>query len=108
VRREYLLLSFRSRYNLSPRDPRLLATTRREIVIDYITQQEFDRYEAEIREKAEDESMPLCLECGFKGIPVYGGFCPRCGTKMQTGTVWEDPEFDKYLERLGVKREDIE
>jgi len=78
------------------------------IIRDFLAQQEYDRYEAEIREKAEDESMPLCLECGFKGLHVYGGYCPRGGTKMQTGTVWEDPEFDKYLERLGVKKEDIQ
>ena len=77
------------------------------IVRDFLTQQELDKYEAEIREKAEDESLPLCPECGFKGLPAYDRFCPRCGTQMQTGDVWEDPEFDEYLKKLGIRKEDI-
>jgi NMD protein affecting ribosome stability and mRNA decay len=39
---------------------------------------------------------------------VYERYCPRCGTQMQMGGVWADPEFDQYLEKLGIKREDIE
>jgi uncharacterized paraquat-inducible protein A len=78
------------------------------MVLDYVSQQEFERFENEIREKAEDESMPLCLECGYRGQPIQDKFCPRCGTQMQVGDVWEDPEFDQYLEKLGIKKEDLQ
>lgn len=82
--------------------------SRLEILVDFLTQQEWDRLQAEIRKKAEEETLPLCPDCGFRGEPVYQNFCPKCGTQMQTGQVFVDPEFDKHLERLGFKKEDLE
>lgn len=107
VRSDYPLLWFRNRYGLSPNDPRFLSITRREIVLDFLAQQEWEKFQAEIREKAEEESLPLCRECGHKGEPIHGRYCPKCGTEMEMGDVWVDSEFDEQLKRLGLTREDI-
>jgi tRNA(Ile2) C34 agmatinyltransferase TiaS len=83
--------------------------TRTEILRDFLVQQEWEKTEAEAAKKAIEESLPLCPDCGYRGEPekMYGKFCPQCGTQMQTGTVYEDPEFEKVLKRLGIRREDI-
>lgn len=95
---------------MAPTDSRYLDATDDVIVLDF--------YETlivkEEQQEAEADKLPLCIECGYRGLPMrlpageLSDICPKCGLEgMQTGRVFRDVEFDELSTRLGINWDKI-
>ena len=86
---------FRSKYKLSPKDPRYLECKPWEIELEY----EIDQVlEEEVKSRQE-----LCPKCN--GI-VVNKVCQICGMNVSTEK-YHDPDFDEYFDNIMKESEEF-